>query len=68
MTAVSYKRRSVVLSGTTQAMNGAFGVDLQQYEHAAGSYRGRTGTVSVRGSIATGQRCASGTLRFVAER
>jgi hypothetical protein len=27
-----------------------------------------TGTVYVRGSIATGQRCASGTLRFVAER
>jgi hypothetical protein len=25
-----------------------------------------TGTVRVRGSIATGQRCASGTLRFVA--
>ena len=25
-----------------------------------------TGTVLVRGSIATGQRCASGTLRFVA--
>ena len=27
-----------------------------------------TGTVRVHGSIATGQRCASGTLRFVAER
>jgi hypothetical protein len=27
-----------------------------------------TGTVGVRGSIATGQRCASGTLRFVTER
>ena len=27
-----------------------------------------TGTVSVRGSMATGQRCAAGTLRFVAER
>jgi hypothetical protein len=27
-----------------------------------------TGTVRVRGSIATGQRCASGVLRFVAER
>ncbi|HEX5923942.1 MAG TPA: hypothetical protein VFY45_08925, partial [Baekduia sp.] len=26
-----------------------------------------TGTVRVRGSIATGQRCASGVLRFVAE-
>jgi hypothetical protein len=27
-----------------------------------------TGSVRVRGSIATGQRCASGVLRFVAER
>ncbi|HEV7494211.1 hypothetical protein [Baekduia sp.] len=27
-----------------------------------------TGTVRVRGTIATGQRCASGTLRFVTER
>jgi hypothetical protein len=27
-----------------------------------------TGTVRLRGSIATGQRCASATLRFVAER
>ena len=45
-------RRSVVLSGTTQAMNAAFGVDLQQYEHAQGTYRGRTGTVSVPGDLA----------------
>jgi hypothetical protein len=27
-----------------------------------------TGTLRVRGSIATGQKCASGTLRFVASR
>jgi len=45
-------RRSVVLSGTTKAMNDAFGVELQQYEHAAGTYRGRTGTVSVPGDLA----------------
>ena len=45
-------RRSVVLSGTTQAMNAAFGVDLQQYKHAQGTYRGRTGTVSVPGDLA----------------
>ena len=38
-------RRSVVLSGTTKSMNDAFGVDLQQYEHASGTYRGRTGSV-----------------------
>ena len=45
-------RRSVVLSGTTQAMNDAFGVQLQQYEHAAGTYRGRTGAVSVPSELA----------------
>ena len=45
-------RRSVVLSGTTQSMNEAFGVSLQQYEHASGTYRGRTGTLSVPGDLA----------------
>jgi kumamolisin len=45
-------RRSVVLSGTTQSMNDAFGVSLQQFEHAGGSYRGRVGTVSVPGDLA----------------
>ena len=45
-------RRSVVVSGTTQAMNDAFGVNLQQFEHAGGSYRGRTGTISVPADLA----------------
>jgi len=45
-------RRSVVLSGTTQSMNDAFGVSLQLYEHASGSYRGRTGPVTVPGDLA----------------
>jgi len=45
-------RRSVVLSGTTQSMNAAFGVSLQQYEHASGSYRGRVGPVTVPGDLA----------------
>ena len=45
-------RRSVVLSGTTQSMNDAFGVSLQQFEHAGGTYRGRTGSVSVPGDLA----------------
>jgi len=45
-------RRTVVLSGTTQSMNDAFGVQLQQFEHASGSYRGRTGAVSVPGDLA----------------
>ncbi|HVC61393.1 MAG TPA: S53 family peptidase [Acetobacteraceae bacterium] len=38
-------RRTVVLSGTVAAFNRAFGVDLRQFEHAGGSYRGRTGPV-----------------------
>ena len=45
-------RRSVVLAGTTQSMNDAFGVSLQQFEHAGGSYRGRVGSVSVPGDLA----------------
>ena len=46
-------RRSVVLSGRTQSMNDAFGVQLQQFEHAAGTYRGRTGAVSVPSELAS---------------
>jgi len=38
-------RRTVVLSGTVATFNEAFGVDLQQFEHPGGSYRGRTGPV-----------------------
>jgi kumamolisin len=40
-------RRTVILSGTVAAMNQAFGVELKQYEHPNGSYRGRTGTVQL---------------------
>jgi kumamolisin len=36
-------RRTVVLSGTVAQFNDAFEVDLQQFEHAGGTYRGRTG-------------------------
>jgi kumamolisin len=38
-------RRTVVLSATVAQFNAAFGVDLQQFEHDGGSYRGRTGTI-----------------------
>jgi kumamolisin len=38
-------RRHAVLSGTVAQFNDAFGVDLQQFEHAGGSYRGRTGAI-----------------------
>jgi kumamolisin len=40
-------RRSVVLSGTVGQFNAAFGVDLQRFEYAGGSYRGRTGSVQI---------------------
>jgi kumamolisin len=38
-------RRTVVLSGTVAQFNEAFGVDLEQFEHPSGSYRGRTGPI-----------------------
>ncbi|MPV71501.1 protease pro-enzyme activation domain-containing protein [Burkholderia sp. BE17] len=40
-------RRTVVLSGTVAQFNTAFGVDLQQFEHRGGTYRGRTGQIQV---------------------
>jgi kumamolisin len=38
-------RRTVILTGTVTAMNEAFGVELKEYEHPSGRYRGRTGPV-----------------------
>jgi kumamolisin len=38
-------RCTVVLSGTVARFNEAFSVDLQQFEHTAGSYRGRVGSI-----------------------
>jgi kumamolisin len=38
-------RRTIVLSGTVAAMNEAFGVQLKEYAHSNGRYRGRTGAV-----------------------
>ena len=43
----SAARRSVVLSGTVQAAEAAFGVTLEDYEYPHGTYRGRTGPISV---------------------
>jgi kumamolisin len=48
----SHARRSMVLSGTAQAMGAAFGVRLQQFEHDGGTYRGRTGSISVPSALA----------------
>jgi len=40
-------RRTVILSGTVTAMNEAFGVELKEYEHPGGRYRGRTGSIQL---------------------
>ena len=45
-------RRSVVLSGTATTLSAAFGVTLQQFEHDGGTYRGRTGSISVPTNLA----------------
>lgn len=39
--------RTVKLSGTVKAFNQAFETDLRRCEHSWGSYRGRTGTLTV---------------------
>jgi kumamolisin len=43
----SAARRSVILSGTAGQFSQAFQVELRRYEHAHGTYRGRTGPVHV---------------------
>jgi kumamolisin len=48
----SAPRRTVVLSGTAAAMSEAFGVTLKQFEHDGGTYRGRTGAISVPAELA----------------
>ncbi len=41
----SSARRTIILSGTVAAVNDAFGVELKEYEHPSGQYRGRTGSI-----------------------
>ncbi len=48
----SAARRTVVLAGTAAAVGNAFGVTLRQFEHDGGTYRGRTGPISVPGDLA----------------
>ncbi len=42
-----FARRTVMLSGTVSNMQKAFQVELNEYSHSNGSFRGRTGTISV---------------------
>ena len=39
--------RMVKLSGTVQTLGDAFGVNLRRYEHSAGTYRCRTGSLTI---------------------
>jgi kumamolisin len=48
----SAPRRTVVLSGTASALSAAFGATLMQFEHDGGTYRGRTGSLSVPADLA----------------
>ena len=47
----SAARRTVVLSGPAAALSEAFGTTLQQFEHDGGTYRGRTGSLSVPANL-----------------
>ena len=40
-------RRTVTMAGTAAAMEKAFGIELIDYDHPDGSYRGRTGPINV---------------------
>jgi kumamolisin len=44
--------RLVKLSGTVQAFNDAFGTNLRRCEHSTGTYRCRTGTLTIPASLA----------------
>lgn len=46
-------RRTVTLAGTAANMERAFGVELNEYEHPEGSYRGRTGAIQVPEELAS---------------
>lgn len=48
----SAARRTVVLSGTAASLSEAFGATLMQFEHDGGTYRGRTGSLSVPADLA----------------
>jgi kumamolisin len=48
----SAARRSVFISGTAADFATAFGTTIEQYEHEGGSYRGRTGALTVPAELA----------------
>ncbi len=48
----SAARRTVRLSGTAQAMNAAFGVDLRRYQVGGREFRGRVGSILIPADLA----------------
>ena len=46
-TGTELARRTVVLSGTVSNLQKAFGVELKEYSHPKGNFRGRVGEISV---------------------
>jgi kumamolisin len=40
-------RRTVILSGTVEHFNAAFSIELKQYSHPQGTYRGRVGSIQL---------------------
>jgi kumamolisin len=48
---VDKARRAVVLSGTVAALSEAFGVELAQYDHPGGTYRGREGAITIPAAL-----------------
>ena len=47
LTRVDLGARTLTLTGKSSDFSNAFKVQLEKYEHPGGSYRGRTGTISV---------------------
>jgi kumamolisin len=43
--------RTVKLSGTVQAFNDAFGANLRRYQHSSGTYRCRTGALTIPANL-----------------
>lgn len=46
-TGTELARRTVVLAGTVSNLQKAFNVELKEYSHPKGNYRGRTGAISI---------------------
>jgi len=52
-------RRTIVLSGTVAQFSSAFSVQLKQFAHAGGTYRGRAGTIQLPAELDGALRTAA---------